>query len=340
LLIFVFIATFFAPARGVYDQFLKKAEVRHELIELEDSGIADPRQSTRALLVENKGNVDAKNIRLQYSLLSGQLLSTKIVSDEAYSISSSETTSNTLVVSLPRLSPGAQFIMLSESKEGDSTRPIETLLPSPYISVAFDGGVSLPSTDPTALESVENLGWSVQRGLVVMQEGVTEKTNARTLRSMTLNVLPVFGIDDFAGLPFANEQFRDALISVLLIVFLSYFLMPRAWAGLLTAILLGTLLWVFSDFTMNVIWLLLALILFEVAFLTTYSRRERFVIAAFFPVLFVLNVYYIGDSSEFLCLFQGFSASSNPLNCMNGQVPGGLTLMFLTIPIYLFVTDL
>ena len=63
ILVFLFLATIFASARGIYDKFLKRPEVRISSVQIGPEWVDDGTLwSQTATVVVNKGNTDAHDV--------------------------------------------------------------------------------------------------------------------------------------------------------------------------------------------------------------------------------------------------------------------------------------
>ena len=272
--VFLFLATIFSSARGIYAIFLKQPEVRKEIIQLGDD-VRDGQKIwlQRAIIVHNRGNDDANNVKIKCLLPNGKISRLEVISDEDYSISDIEHGSADCAYSLVRLSAGSKIVILMWAAV-PLANDQKTVMP--FVSASYDGGVAVSSEKPTALEEVGGIGNTLKQGVNVIAQQFRAKISAdEKLQQLTTKILPSIGIY-FGNTPIVNgSDFKSALIAVFMLIVIAWLLLPRAWAGLFAASSLSLLVWLFVNVeAVAIIWLTVPFVLGIFAFWATRSRKE------------------------------------------------------------------
>lgn len=236
-LLFLFIATFFAPFRGIYDRFIQRAEVRKS-IEVMDQDIwfGDRYLIKRFVTVANKGNQDARNVNISVRLFNGEITNLEIYSDEIYS--SSDEFANRLMIELPRLSAGAQVILIVNAE----IFPYMLINDISQFDVVatYDGGIAEPISNPTAFETMTRLGDEFASGITIFYRRFRE--------TVSPDVSPlVFGIESISLYPLSGREYRQLLFSFTFLSLLMYFFLPKLVFFLVFSVFSGFFVWLFID---------------------------------------------------------------------------------------------
>lgn len=338
LLIFLFLATIFVSARGIYDRFLQKPELRISIFSIgKDFYEKDGAWIQRGIIVENQGNADATNVLITSFMPNGIVSRIDINSDERYLIEYSGYDSRNAWIDVPRLAQGGAVRILLWGKY---LVPIDSIIeqPQPQIHVAYDGGVAESRDTPTALEEIKNLGDLVTSGFVAMYIRFDNQIGFTMISNAIYNNLARFGIYDISYGKIPND-FRAALVSSIIISGCCWLLLSRGWAGLLIASLIGLLLWLYTDFTVNIVWLAFAVLLTTVSALLTDNEKEAAILSAVLAIGLTI-LYTFTYPEQWACIgFNNFSWIEM-FNCVPVHIPGSITIGFFIVNLYLFATDL
>lgn len=338
LLVFLFLATIFVSARGIYDRFLQKPELRYSLIPISnDFYEEDVVWIQRVALLENKGNADASNVFITLFMPSGVIGRINIYSDESYESTFSKHEDKTVLIKVPRLAQGASIRIFVWANHLTSIYgTIEQ--PKLQMYVAYDGGIAEARGTPTALEEIKNLGDLIGSGFLAIYRRFDNEIGLTLLSDIIYINLPSFGVYDvsFAPMP---EDFKAAIISLAIVSACVWLLIRREWAGFIISILLGFLLWLYTDFTVNIIWLALSTFLTTIAALATASNKEAAILLTVVIVSFTIMMNYTW-LDQWVCI-GGFSfAVTQILNCVPVRIPGGIMIGFFIISLYTFIVEL
>ena len=103
LLVFLFLASVFSSARGIYDRFLRKPEVRKDVVQLgQDVRLGNQLWIQRAIIIHNRGNDDARNVQIKCLFPNGMITRIIVISEEEYSEISDSNSTKSCTYSLPR----------------------------------------------------------------------------------------------------------------------------------------------------------------------------------------------------------------------------------------------
>jgi len=330
--VFLFLATIFTSARGVYDIFLPKPEVRKDIVQLGDDVFhRDKIWFQRAIIIHNRGNDDAKNVSIKCFLPNGEITRLEIISDEDYSVSKPENGSEFCSCSLARLAAGSKIIILAWGTVSSTGRKSDQEAAMPIVSASYDGGIATKSDKLTALEEIEEVGNTLKRGANAIVQQLNRKTRADAiLHQLTNVILPSLGIYFVSGPATTSADFGSALLATSMLMVTAWLLLPRAWAGLLIALFFSLLIWLFVDFwVVAIIWLSVPLFLGIFPLLTTRNYKEFILLIVYFISLLALLVTH-STATEWSCLFSNsFRIDACTLQTIHGGIPSGYIMFSL-----------
>lgn len=338
LLVFLFLATIFISARGIYDRFLQKPELRFNIIpianDLYEENIV---WIQRAVIVENQGNADASNVIITSFMPSGAIDRIDIYSDEQYTLESSENKSSESIIKLTRLAQGASTRLFIW---GYHLTNIYGVVEQPklQIYVTYDGGVAEPRGTPTALEEIKNLGDLVGSGFQAIYQRFNNEIGLTFLLQAIYASLPTLGIYDVSFEPMP-EDFKAAFISLLIVSVCIWLLLRKEWAGFIIAVLIGFLLWLYTDFTVNIVWLAISTFIATIAALITESNKEATILIIVMFISFTILMSYTW-LDQWTCINYPPSTVTQILNCVPVRIPGGIVVGFFVISIYTFIVEI
>jgi len=343
MLFFLFLASVFVSARGVYDIFIKRPEVRVAVLPIGEHAImSNITWSQHAIVVHNRGNESAKNLYVNIRVPEGDIVRTNILSDESYESVGTQL-GNSEAYTLTRLAPGARFITVlwhSSPTPKVSTNDHRTI--RPLVSVTFDGGVAESAQVPTALEEMQGIGVLTSRGLLSISERLDDRLDLSSTWIYTVqSTLPQFGIEWSTKDEVPPDELWGAIISIAIIAGLGWLFLSRAWAGLVTASLVGIFLWLYLDSQIDTIWILVPILFGIVALLfRANSNAERLIL--FISILSCAAIaYFNGFISDCQCISQ----QSIPVNfidffsCTQYTVNVGTVMGFTVLHVYLVLVD-
>lgn len=338
LLVFLFLASIFVSARGIYDRFLQKPELRLNVFPIfEDFYEEEVVWLQRAIVVENQGNADAANVLITLSMPGGSVNRVNFDSDERYTILRSTYDDQTLVIEVPRLARGASVRMFIWATYFSHIR---TLIeqPQPKVHVAYDGGIAEPRGTPTALEEIKNLGDLIASGFTAIYQRFDNEIGLTSISRTFYSSLPIVGIYN-VSLTKVPDDFRAAVTSSIIVSICLWLLLRREWAGLLTALLIGFLFWLYTDFTVNILWLAFALLFATIAALITDNNREALILAGFMSVGFIILFHYT-SLEQWTCIDYYNLNIMHLFNCVPVHIPGAIVVGYFIISVYTFTVDL
>lgn len=320
LILFLYLATHISFMRGIYDRLLTRPEVRKEVLTPTNDIILDDKVwIQRAIIFQNRGNGDAKNVYLQFVVPDGKITRLEIVSEEAYTLPITPTlNSGSASLSLERLAAGARVSVYLWASVSSSRSKADCLT-----SATFDGGIAESSDQPTALEEIRNIGSYVTRGL--------NRLGGR-LQSL---LMPTEAYAFFhSWFPIENQDFREITISILLLLFGSWVVLRRNWFAVMVAVLCGLFILLFADFWVNssVLFILMALSVIPLVF--TRSGTERVILIAGAALVWSMII-------EHPCLEQlaASGQGSGWLSCVPHRIPGGIAVGYTLLVVYFVFTD-
>lgn len=337
ILVFLFLSTLFVSARGIYNKFLRSPEVRAQTVPIgRDIALDTSVFIQRAIVIENRGNSDARNVFISLSIPNGNINRLEVDAPDKYVMVNVNGKSRQ-AIEMPRLSPGAEVkILLWGDYFSQVIQPrYEEIVRT---SVSFDGGVAEEREERTALEEIRNLGDLLQSGLTAIYEQFNQEINTKRIETLIVSTLPALGVYDISQIE-NSESFSAALIAIAMLGFGAWLFFRREWAGLTIAILIGFTLWLFTNFTMNIIWLAIAAIIMSLEFRITRSRKEAAVL--FVCLLSIFGVLVANTSLDYWYCTNPFSYDLHEvMNCVPRKVPGGIAVGYLVIGLYLSITEL
>ena len=342
LLFFLFLASVFVSARGIYDIFIKRPEVRVAVLPIGELAIiSNTTWSQHAVVVHNRGNESAKNLFVNIRVPKGEIVRTNILSDESYeSVGAQLGISSAYTIT--RLAPGARFITVlwhSSPTPKVSTSDRRTI--KPLVSVAFDGGVAESAQVPTALEEMQGIGQITSTGLLSIFERLDDRLNlSSTWINSVQSSLPQFGIEWSTNDEVPPHEFWGAIISIAIIAGLGWLLLPRAWAGLVTAGLVGVFLWLYLDSRIDTIWMFAPIVIGFIALAFSNSNVERLILVISIAVCGWITVtnYF---TSDLQCVLQ-LQYNVNFIDffsCTQYTVNMGIAVGFIVLHSYLVFVD-
>ncbi len=324
LLIFIYLAESFSIFRGIYDHFLGRPEVRYEITSQSTDIVAGGEYwLQRTVRVNNGGNGDAKNVRVQIAIPGSQITRLKIMSEEAYSTPEEQELldDGASTLALDRLAAGAQVVITVWAV-------ISSHIDHPEIAISatFDGGSAESSQRPTALEEIHLLADTFARGLRTLW-----------LRLSARFAFPSLYRDASSRFPLADTEFREAFLATAILLVGAWLLLPRHLAAVLFAFAGGGFAFLFLDFWVSSTTLVIATILAIVALLFTRSNRERLVLVGGT----ILTWFWVIDRQCLATLLpNNLSLGLAIPACVPLEVPGGIWLGYGLMVLYLGFIEL
>lgn len=338
LIVFLFLATVFSSARTVYDIFYRRAEVRYSVKQLnEHIQYQDTFQYQQYLIVvQNRGNDDAERVRISISSGRNEIARLLIQSDEDYQIYSDGLRPQTeTVIELERLAPRAKVSVFLWEKSGvDNTSTSDV-----YVRTAFDGGIAELETVPTTLEEVENIGTTLATGMTLIWSKLKEQFVISFQGTRIETTLEKYGLYGISTVMFDNDEFRQAIVTVLMLVVAFWLLLPLRLSALATATLIGMTLWLFTDVSVHVNWVFLFAVVAFIPFAFTSSMIER--LSILFVTLAVLWAVFSNiEQQDFTCMRHTTGDIAQVLFCAPVAVPAGLAFGYLVFLLYVTCVEL
>jgi hypothetical protein len=303
----------------------------------------------RAIIIHNRGNADARNVYIRFTIPNGKITRVVPYSEEPLTeidLAIAESRAYTLT----RLSSGAKIIFMTwsasrGSQPNASTNDDSTTAGTPVVSTTFDGGTAEEGTRLTALEEMQNLGKLMIDGLQSIWLRLDQKLGASDLGLYVLNnTLPQFGITYSVTSLTNQKELIGALIAIAMLTGFAWLLLSRVQAGLITATFAGLFLWLYLDLKVDVFWLLvpvlLLLVALGVAFGTKKSSKEKL----FLGIAFAFSVTWLlqsTDTSEWNCFGESLSRGDvgAVLACSQVDLDGGLVIALIIFAMYLLWVD-
>lgn len=338
LLVFVFLASIFSSAQGIYDKFLRKPEVRKETIKLGHDVHHENRiWIQRAIIIHNRGNEDAKNVQIKCQVPNGEITRLNLISEEDYLINEIEGSSNICSYSLSRLAAGSKVVVLVWSTVSTVNLADKQKSVMPIVSASFDGGIAVSSDRPTALEEIQGIGNTLTKGIDIITQQLNKKTQVDLItQQLVSTLLPLWGIYFIGGTVMSNTDVRNVLITAFMLISIAWLLLPRVWASLLIAGLISLIIWLFVGIWIAAIWFTIPIVLGILALWHTRSRKEMILLIVCLVSIGVL-LFNTTTVLEWDCLFSnGFRIFACPLTTIHG----GIFFGYLSFTFYLVFVDL
>lgn len=320
LILILYLATHFSFMRGIYDRLLTRPEVRKEVLApISDVVLDDKIWIQRAVIIQNRGNGDAKNVYFQIVIPDGRITRFEIVSEEPYSLPITSTLNSSFVsFSLDRLAAGAQVSIRLWASVSSSRSKADC-----QTSVTFDGGIAESRSRPTALEEIRSIG-----------NYVAQSMNHLWARLQSLLIHTQLYAFFRSWFPIENQEFQEITISILLLLFGSWVILRREWFAVMVATLSGLFVLLFVDFWVNpsILFFLMALSLIPLAF--TRSGTERAVLIAGAGLVWFIIV----DHQCFRRLI-AIEQMTKFMSCVPLEVPAGIVVGYTLLVTYFVFTD-
>ena len=341
LLVFLFLASVFSSARGIYDRFLRKPEVRKDVVQLgQDVRLGNQLWIQRAIIIHNRGNDDARNVQIKCLFPNGMITRIIVISEEEYSEISDSNSTKSCTYSLPRLAAGSKFSLLLWVTSSSMIPNYPPKAIDPIVSASFDGGVAVSSDKPTALEEVQGIWLIINNGLRAIIRRFDAKIQpGLVIQHLTLSLLPLWGIHVYNNTNLDNREINSAFVSVLLLMATAWLLLSRIWAGLFIALLFSLFVWLFFDVYLDTIWLLIPCILGLIALGNTGSIREAIILSSGLVVMFailLLNMTMV----DWDCIRLNTFWTIQMFTCFQSNIHGGVWLGCLLFATYLIIIEL
>jgi hypothetical protein len=172
LVILIFIASVLPVARGIYDHFFPRPELRiTESSPSQESHAGNEKLYRFEAVVENRGNSTAEHVYVSASLPGGQIKRYEVFADYPYTeTQNTDTSRGYLLLGLERLSPGARITVHLWGSRG------ELVQSSRVFAAVYDAG-SAPGTEE--LSSEERIRGFIDEILTNLEESrdwVIDKT--------------------------------------------------------------------------------------------------------------------------------------------------------------------
>lgn len=274
LLFLLFLASIINVARGVYDIFLPRAEVRQAIIDIgTEIDVNSNTWSQHAAIVRNRGNADAKDVRATLIIPGGELARVKTFSTESYQHVPSENEEE-YIVELDRLAPGGDIVIFTWLNHPYTIEGVK-----PILAVTVSNGTVETMDTLTALEEIRGTSRLLGFGLTDLLNRFVSRVSPDTNFQSISEMLWVFGIYYYVeNNDYAVNEFRYAFFSILALSFGFWIFLSRGLASILVAISFGIFSWLYLDFTLNITWLIVATVLAWIPFIMTKSVLEKAVI--------------------------------------------------------------
>lgn len=314
----------------IYDSVIRAPEVRKQVVSSPEIVVGDQMWLQQAVVVENKGHSDSKNLRIITALPNGSILRYQVISNEIYTVDPASDAQK-LVVTMPRLAPGmdvAVTILVEQPAELDDV--------DPQVTAMYDGGVAAPMDELTSAEEMQAWQGAVGAGLFQFQQRLSQygidqfiaQVDGALAEMPTLAAnLGIFGVATI-GPRTSEPATAPALLVMLLILVAALFFF--GWDGLhLTgAVLVGLFLWLFTDFYVSALWFAPAILL---ALLIGYRSGAVWIITTLIVLLLASSV----SVSELTCSLQGRSQRMyNIFTCIPVLAPGGLLIAYIWLTMF------
>ena len=349
LAVFLFLASIFSSFRVIYDNFLKKPEVRQETVVVGSQVVEDKLASwsQRAIVVHNRGNADARNVYIQFTVPNGKITRVEPYSEEPFN-ELQTSVSESRAYTLTRLASGAKilfltwFVSVSPTIDAGSNQVFMTKAPLPIVSTTFDGGTAEAGERLTALEEMQHLGKLLFDGLQSIWLRLEQKLNLSNAGEYIVGtMLPQLGIRYTVTPASANQDMLGALVAIGMLAGFAWLLLNRVWAGLITATFSGLFLWLYLDLKVDVFWLVVPLMLGIAALFTSKSVKERVLLCAllFISIAWLLQSTSVADWSCAANEVSTFALTAIFL-CSQADLDGGLVMGLSVLAAYLLVVDL
>ena len=269
-LLFIFLASRFAWAEGIYDRVFARPELRIHQYEADVKVHLD--NTTRfqsVVVVQNRGRQSASDVYVSMVASRGRITRYQIASEEAYAVSNnSNLKDGALYLTLPRLGPRAS---LRVYVWGSSQSYVE---PPLMVAAIADSGAAKPLTESTALEESERYAFDLVR---VFEEAY----HAFRSHPKVLAVSQAFSTEfsDIVDTVTTNEHLTSMFIAALVLVALAWLFWSTSVLMTLISILATIFMWLFFDFSIAAVGLtaitIVAFIVSGLVFVTAKRGHVR-----------------------------------------------------------------
>lgn len=357
ILAFIFLASIFSLAQGIYSRFLQKPEVRKVVLQIgHDIDLENTVLIQRAIIIHNRGNADALNVYIQCSVPSGRITRISVISEEAYHRNASDYADDrrdSCSYSLARLASNAKFTILLWATVSSVSLSNNNTIDYSLVSASYDGGSADFGDKPTALEEMKGIGTLIAQGTT----GIARQTDKRiglgsVLQDIVVTTLPNWGVY-IRGLHDTNAgNLRSVFITTLMIMVALWLFSSRLTAGIGFALVVGFLTWLYIDSQVNSTWLVVPLLIaiIEIRDLggsirvtrssrlqRNYSKEKGILI---FVVLMLVGVFLFINQTSLGCVFA--NASSGIIGCLSSivTISGGLWMGITVFALYFLMVDI
>jgi hypothetical protein len=243
-------ATILTSARGIYDRINQRAELRYELANMRPVAHSESAVWVRSIVsFHNGGNGDANDVYISLTLPNGRITRVQVLSHEPYSAKEDDPTGEAYAISLARLAPGAEVVLIVWG-----TYPGKSLRLDPMVSASFAGGIAESSDRPTSLEEFKDVGARISAGGSEMVSRLYSQMRV-VYEQLGVNPPATLTIYNLDSLELGENDVRNALLVSAFIIFASWLFLPKEAAGAVTGIMLGLLLWLYTDILVGIGWL-------------------------------------------------------------------------------------
>lgn len=248
----------------IYGVFQNKAEIRQNL-QLIDQPITYNSNLLHEYVatIINTGDYDARNLHIILSIKNGSILKILVTSKEKYSILDTPTRSVSKELFFANFTPNsiAQIGIwtISAKDKGYSV---------PQLYTTFYGGIAQPYT----IEGIENTKTNLNGRPTILWSKFQERVFQLSLLNNFPRKAEKYGIYNLNELTLENQEFYWLAIIIAILTLPFWLFTPRAWAVIITTILISISLWLFTNITVNINWIIIFVYL---AFFTSrFAKRD------------------------------------------------------------------
>lgn len=314
----------------IYGAVVRVPELRQQVLVSAGVVIGNQVWLQQAVVIENKGVSDSKNLRIITRTAAGSIVRYRVVSEEIYTID--QASDNTkLIVNLPRLAPNmiVAILLLVQQATGVDSVGAQT-------TAVYDGGVVAPAEELTSADEMRAWQQMIGTGVLQLQQRLDQFGIDQLVAQAneTLAETPALASSiGFFGLATIDARATDpaaapALLVVLLILLTALFFF--GWEGIHVAgaILTGLFLWLFTDFYVSVLWFIPAML---IALLIGNKSRLVWVITALVALLLATSI----TATEMVCPMQERRQYINDIfMCIPVLAPGGLLVTYVWLSLF------
>lgn len=335
LTIFLFLILLLFFPNSMRNTFYNRANVRQS-IQIIGQAIPYNEYVLReyVVVIENQGNLEARNMRVVLAVNSGSVLKIRIKSQEHYFLMNESAKSKTKEFIFDKFAPNsmAQIAVWTVSNQND----IDI---TPRIYTTFYGGAAQSYTSLTTVQQTQDIGMVLVHNPFLIWAAIRDKfTQSNALINLS-TFAERYGIYNLYELNFEQYTHRFIFLMMISMFPLWIFVLRGRSSIIIVVVLLGALLWLFVNIAVNVNWII---ILIGLAFFIRYLAKNDFVRILLILVSVPMIILYILSIkiADVTCLLHTADSIVEYLFCPPVSIPIGLVSVYCFLILYLLMAEL